>query len=62
MKTCIILYKENDPLELPVMVADTITEACKWLGCDYSAPYKSMQYCGEFKANGYILELVNLEN
>jgi hypothetical protein len=44
-----------------VAVVSTIEEAKKYIGCHKSALYKNMQLYGIMKANGFALELINVE-
>lgn len=56
-----ILICNDDKLELPVHIVDTIEEASIWLDCSIRTLYNTKHINGYMHYNGYKLELVKRE-
>jgi hypothetical protein len=56
-----ILICNDNEMELPVHIVDTIEEASIWLGCKRDTLYKSKYLSGYMNYNGYKIELIKRE-
>ena len=57
-----IMICNDDVMELPVHVCDTLEQAAIWLKCKRDTLYKSKYLNGYMCYNGFKIELVRKEN